>query len=95
MAATSVRYIESVHSQMLPSVSGHSFVGILIFMEYHRRILKGEFGSIPEAIKIDSFAQGGYCIDAPEIMPAGSCESMQIDEEMWGVDQTHVYREPQ
>ena len=62
-------------------VPGSSAVGIAIFLEYHRRILKGEFGAIPESIKQDALDMRGYCIDAPTRMPAGGCESYQVDAE--------------
>jgi hypothetical protein len=54
-------------------------LGILIFMEAHRRILHGEFGSIPKPIKEWAFAEGGYCLDAPDNLPAGACEFYELD----------------
>jgi hypothetical protein len=56
------------------SVQSHFFIGALVFTETHRRILKGEFGRIPRPISDDAFSMGGYCIDAHEIIPAGSVE---------------------
>ncbi len=54
-------------------------IGILIFMELHRRILHGEFGAIPEPIKDWAFTEGGYCLDAPDNLPAGACEFYDLD----------------
>lgn len=54
-------------------------LGILIFMEAHRRILGGQFGVIPKPIKEWAFAEGGYCIDAPDNLPAGACEFYELD----------------
>lgn len=54
-------------------------LGILIFMEVHRRILHGQFGSIPKPIKEWAFAEGGYCLDAPDMLPAGACEFFELD----------------
>lgn len=54
-------------------------LGILIFMEAHRRILGGQFGVIPKPIKEWAFAEGGYCLDAPDNLPAGACEFFDLD----------------
>ena len=54
-------------------------LGILFFMEAHRRILGGRFGSIPNPIKDWAFAEGGYCIDAPDMLPAGGSEFYALD----------------
>jgi hypothetical protein len=53
--------------------------GILTFMEFHRRIFKGAFGRLPSSIKVDAFAMSGYCLDAPDCMPAGGCYAFPID----------------
>jgi hypothetical protein len=47
-------------------------VGVLVFLEMHRRVLGGKFGSIPAPIRDDAFSMSGYCLDAHELMPAGS-----------------------
>jgi hypothetical protein len=54
-------------------------LGILIFMEAHRRIHGNQFGSIPKPIKEWAFAEGGYCLDAPDTLPAGACEFYALD----------------
>lgn len=54
-------------------------LGIMIFMEVHRRILHGQFGVIPKPIKDWAFAEGGYCLDAPDNLPAGACEFYELD----------------
>lgn len=56
------------------SIQSHYHVGVLCFIETHRRVLGGAFGRIPEPLKEDAFSMGGYCIDAHESMPAGSTE---------------------
>jgi hypothetical protein len=72
---------------MSPHNPGHytaqdpRMLGILIFMETHRRILGGQFGAIPRPIKDWAFAEGGYCIDAPDIIPAGGTEFFSMDPE--------------
>jgi hypothetical protein len=54
-------------------------LGTLIFIEIHRRILKGKFGKIPQPIQDWCFAEGRYCLDAPETIPAGGCEFFYLD----------------
>ncbi len=54
-------------------------LGIFIFMEAHRRLLGGKFGAIPKPIKEWAFAEGGYCIDAPDSLPAGACKFFDLD----------------
>lgn len=54
-------------------------LGIMIFMEAHRRILGGQFGKIPKPIKEWAFAEGGYCLDAPDNLPAGATEFFSLD----------------
>ena len=77
------------------NVGGHHFVGVLMFMETHRRILNGEFGTIPAPIKDDAFSMGGYCLDAPETMPAGSMvyERFGPGPEEWMISQSTTSRE--
>jgi hypothetical protein len=76
-----------------PVERGGAFVGILVFTEVHRRILKGEFGRIPKHISDDAFASGGYCLDAPEAIPAGGCEYFRCDEETGLPAQLQISRE--
>jgi hypothetical protein len=56
-------------------------IGTLIFMEIHRRILFGQFGKIPKYISDWAFAEGGYCLDAPDHLPAGYCEYYELGPE--------------
>ena len=51
----------------------HHWLGLMIFVEAHQRLLRGEFGSIPTPLEVWAFAEGGYCIDAPQSLPAGAC----------------------
>ena len=51
----------------------HHWLGLMIFMEAHRRLLHGQFGRIPEPVTVWAWAEGGYCIDAPMTLPAGGC----------------------
>ena len=60
------------------NTQSHHQIGLLIFLETHRRILGGEFGRIPGPLKDDAFSMGGYCLDAHEIMPAGSTEFYSV-----------------
>ena len=71
-----------------------SHLGVLIFMEYHRRFLKGKFGSLPAAIRASVFVDGGYCIDAPDHLPAGACHYFQCDAETGLPAQLEIDREP-
>lgn len=59
----------------------NSGVGVLIFMTYHSRILGNNFGSIPKPIADDCFNQAGYCLDAPNLIPAGSVFADSLCEE--------------
>lgn len=48
-----------------------SHIGLLAFVELHRRIHGSRFGKVPEPLKEDAFAAGGYCLDAPGTIPSG------------------------
>lgn len=76
------------------STSSLSFVGVLVFMEFHRRILGGKFGEIPKPISDDAFSMSGYCLDAPELLPAGACRFREVGPEPddWIVEQATVER---
>lgn len=58
------------------------FVGVLIFIELHRRLLGGQFGSIPKPLSEYAFAEGAYSLDAPEVLPAGGSRWMDVDPEL-------------
>lgn len=53
--------------------SHHQWVGLTIFMETHRRVHSGNFGALPKPLTEWAWAEGGYCIDAPQSIPAGGC----------------------
>jgi hypothetical protein len=76
------------------SIQTHHQVGVLVFVETHRRILGGNFGRIPEALKEDAFSMGGYCLDAHDIIPAGSVayESFGPEPDDWIWAPTHIER---
>jgi len=59
--------------------NSRQFIGLLIFMEVHRRALGGQFGRLPTALKDWAFAEGGYCLDAPETLPAGGCYFAEVE----------------
>jgi hypothetical protein len=56
------------------SFQTHFEVGVLVMLETHRRINGNAFGPTPKALSDDSFNMAGYCIDAHDVMPAGSME---------------------
>lgn len=62
-------------------------VGVRCFVEMHRRVLGGKFGSIPKWISDDAFSMGGYCLDATELIPAGGCYAAEYGgpEDHWVV----------
>lgn len=62
---------DTKHRDLLPRQMRHGAVGMLVFMETHRRVLGGQLGKIPEPLKIDAFSMSGYCLDAPNDIPAG------------------------
>ena len=69
------------------------FLGVRIFLEIHDRLLGGKYGKIPTCISEDAFAQGGYCLDAPDELAAGAVESIEIEKDLWLPCQMTVYRE--
>ena len=77
------------------NLQSHHGVGVLVFIETHRRILKGRFGRIPVALKDDAFSMGGYCLDAHELLPAGSVkfESFGPGKDEWIWSPTTTQRE--
>jgi hypothetical protein len=77
-----------------PVLHTRSHLGILFFIETHRRILKGEFGRIPRHLSDAATAEGGYCVDAPESLPAGACYYHQCDAETGLPAQLELEREP-
>lgn len=94
--STATQHLRRLRHQPMSTLYRPSHVGVLVFMEYHRRILKGEFGEIPKPISDDAFNMGGYCLDAPELMPAGSTEFYQFGPEKddWIAEPTSIEREP-
>jgi hypothetical protein len=85
----------------LPSrVMPNSFIlGANIFCQYHLRILGGKFGSIDKRIEVAAFAEGGYCLDAPQLLPGGGCYYLEFGPHNedgtvdWCVDQWTIDRE--
>lgn len=82
------------HAHQSMSVQSHFHVGVLCFMETHRRILGGKFGRIPEPLKEDAFSAGGYCLDAHDVLPAGSTEFISFGPgpDEWGASPTTINR---
>jgi hypothetical protein len=68
------------------SLQSHGQVGVLCFLELHRRIHGRNFGRVPSHLSDDAFAAAGHCLDAHELLPAGSVESKSFqgaDEVEW------------
>lgn len=73
-------------------------IGPLFSVELHYRLFGGKFGRISRALSEDAFSMTGYCIDAPDLMPAGGCyyyEFAPPDEDgpCWAVSQFTTKRE--
>lgn len=51
----------------------HNIVGIWLLMEMYRRI-----GKPTAELTQACFSESGYCIDAPDVIPAGGCFHEQI-----------------
>ena len=71
------------------------FVGTLVLLETHRRINGNAFGPMPKPLTDDAHNMGGYCIDAPELIPAGACvfHSFGPEPDDWLVEQVTIQRE--
>lgn len=63
----------------VPNSSCLYMVGVWLFMEAHRRVFSGGFGQLPKPLERDAWDQGGYCLDAPEYLPAGACEYFEVE----------------
>lgn len=48
---------------------------------------------LPEFLAIDCDVQASYCIDAPDVMPAGACVYEHVTERIGGALQTTVVRD--
>jgi len=70
----------------------YNTVGLFVFMELHKRVFGSRFGKMPAALKDDAFGMRGYCIDAPDTLPAGSCISEQITADEWCPTQSEIPR---
>lgn len=79
------------------SVQSHYHVGLLCFVETHRRVLGGKFGRIPAPLQEDAFSMRGYCLDAHELIPAGSVkfDSFGPGDDDWIWSPTHIERSAQ
>lgn len=64
-----------------PNVPPKRIVGLRVFMEFHKRIPSKEIGKMPASIKDDAFSMAGYCLDAPDEIPAGSCFADELNPE--------------
>lgn len=85
----------SRRGQHTPSrMQSNYWVGMLVFIEVHRRIHGSQFGTVPKPLRDDAFCQGGYCLDAPELLPAGSTlfESFGPGVDDWAAVPTSVER---
>ena len=70
--------------------------GVFIFMEMMRRLKAGIYGGekAPKHLIDACWIDGKYCLDAPDIMPAGGCIWHEIDEEFGGLpEQLTINRE--
>lgn len=77
------------------SAQSHSRVGMLVMLETHRRVFKGQFGALPRPLSDDAFSMGGYCLDAFDELPAGSMQYSRFgsDEDDWLWEPTMINRE--
>lgn len=66
-------------------VQSHYQVGLLVMLETHRRINGRKFGPMPKPLSDDAFNMSGYCIDAHDVLPAGSMafDKFGPDDEDW------------
>lgn len=72
----------------------------VLLMCLYQNTKSGIFGmthkdrAMPKCLTDDAWAQAGYCIDAPETMPAGSVMRVQINEELgFCGEQNVIYRD--
>lgn len=63
------------------SCQDHLDVGMQVFLETHRRVFGNNFGKLPKPLRDDAFSMGGYCLDAPTLMPCGSMVSEKFGPE--------------
>ena len=72
------------------STQSHIAVGMLYRLEMQRRILGNKFGAIPKPLSDDCFNMSGYCLDAHELLPAGSTRFHRFgpEEEDWIAEPT-------
>lgn len=61
---------------------------------FHRQVFgKDSHGRLPSALSEDAWCEPGYCLDASEQIPAGSCVDVTApDDPMSFSDQTYVQR---
>ena len=77
------------------STQSHLGLGVLVFVETHRRVFGLQFGPLPRPLRDDAFSMSGYCLDAHDTLPAGSVEysSFGPGEDDWIWVPTTVDRE--
>lgn len=76
--------------------SEHCALGAYLMSTYFARMRAGGFGGqqIPNGIAKQVWNEAHYCLDAPEIIFAGSMTSFDVDEEMTSVPiESHILRE--
>lgn len=74
-------------------VQTHYFVGLQVRLELQHRLVGG-FGTVPKPLSDDAFNMGGYCLDAHEVLPAGSVQFHRFgpDEDDWIFEPTICMR---
>lgn len=55
-------------------------VGLEVMRETHRRLYALQGTTMPWCLIVDASTMNGYCIDAPERVPAGSMLSVTVDD---------------
>jgi hypothetical protein len=55
-------------------------VGLEVMAETHRRLFKLQGVAMPKCLMADASNMSGYCIDAPDRMPAGSSLRVTVDQ---------------
>jgi hypothetical protein len=70
-------------------------VGLEVMAETHRRLFKLQGVAMPKCLMADASNMSGYCIDAPDYLPAGSMRSVtfDVDESVWYTTKSYSTRE--
>lgn len=83
----------AVWARVMSITSTPMNIGLLVFIELHRRIHGGEFGSVPAPLRDDAWSQGGYCIDAGNVIPGGASRWCDIGDDTGFPEQIFIERE--